>query len=146
MAASRVSLTSTAPLSVPGTPSKVKEASLGASQKEAADAYLRKHNIPAIMEQIMTGLIHSRPEDPKKFIVKKLEDARNAKARNQSMLVFSRENLVALHRIFDVTGKGHITLDQYKAAMQDLGATNYNASPNGHEKERIYLDDFVDNA
>ncbi|KAI8612215.1 hypothetical protein BC830DRAFT_1137768 [Chytriomyces sp. MP71] len=119
---------------------------LGASQKEAADAFLAQHNIPFILNQIMTALIHARPDDPKKFVIKKLEDAKAAKARSQAMLVFSRENLVALYRIFDVTGKGHITFDQYKAAMQDVGALNYNMTPHGHEKDRISMDDFVDNA
>ncbi|KAI9350198.1 hypothetical protein BDR26DRAFT_852006 [Obelidium mucronatum] len=118
----------------------------GAGQKEAAEAYLRKHNIPATLQQILTSLLQQRPDDPKKFIIKKLEDAKNAKTRGQSMLVFSRENLIALYKIFDVTAKGHITLEQYKAAMQDIGAVSYNLTPNGHEKDRIGQDDFVDNA
>ncbi|KAJ3357813.1 EF-hand calcium-binding domain-containing protein 1 [Entophlyctis luteolus] len=118
----------------------------GNSQREAADAYLRKHNIPDTLQQILTALLHQRPDDPRKFIIKKLEEAKNSKARGQSLLVFSRENLVALFKVFDVTGKGHITLDQYKAAMTDIGACNYDSMPVGYEKDRIMMDDFVDNA
>ncbi|KAJ3064520.1 EF-hand calcium-binding domain-containing protein 10 [Podochytrium sp. JEL0797] len=118
----------------------------GAGQREAADAYLRKHNIPGTLQQIMTALIHARPEDPKKFVIKKLEDAKVAKARGQSMLVFSRENLIALFKIFDLTGKGHITFEQYTAAMVDIGAKGYNLKPAGHEKDRISQEDFVDAA
>ncbi|KAJ3294929.1 hypothetical protein BCR33DRAFT_664210 [Rhizoclosmatium globosum] len=139
-------MSTTATIPPAGGPSGVANSVPGAGQREAADAYLKKHNIPQTLQQIMTGLLHQRPEDPKKYIIKKLEDAKTAKTRGQAMLVFSRENLVALFKIFDITGKGHITLEQYKAAMADVGVTTYNQTPNGHEKDRINQEDFVDNA
>ncbi|KAJ3138508.1 EF-hand calcium-binding domain-containing protein 1 [Physocladia obscura] len=137
----------------------------GSTQQEIANTYLRKHNIPETLQHILTALLHQRPDDPKKFIVKKLEDAKSAKvyennffykhanlsskcaqARGQSIIVFSKENLVALFKVFDITGKGHITLEQYKSAMFDIGAKEYNEKPAGYEKDRIMQDEFVNNA
>lgn len=62
------------------------------------------------------------------------------------MPTFSRENLSALFRMFDVTGKGSITLEKYFEAMKDIGVTNYNLKPRGHTENKISQEIFVDEA
>ncbi|KAI9334512.1 hypothetical protein DFJ73DRAFT_799088 [Zopfochytrium polystomum] len=117
-----------------------------ASHAEEAKAYLEKHKLEHVMQQLMTVLVHQRPADPKALLVKKLEEIKSARARNQSLSLFTKENLVAVFRIFDVTGRGYISMAQYAAAMEDIGVSKFNATPIGADQDRITLEAFVDNA
>ncbi|KAJ3041207.1 EF-hand calcium-binding domain-containing protein 10 [Rhizophlyctis rosea] len=112
---------------------------------EATD-YLTKHRVPHILQMLTSAVLFERPDDPKEFMVRKLEEMRNAKARGQSLVLFSRDNLLSLFRIFDVTGKGYISLEQYQEAMKNIGATNPNARPAGSDTNRIPADTFVEEA
>ncbi|KAJ3207393.1 EF-hand calcium-binding domain-containing protein 10 [Dinochytrium kinnereticum] len=121
-------------------------AATSTAHAEEAKAYLDKHRIPWVMQQLLTVILHQKPADPRALMIKKLEEIKLAKTRGQSMVLFTRENLVALFKIFDVVGKGFITMEQYESAMKDIGATNYNPFPAGVEGNRIQQDTFVDNA
>ncbi|KAJ3046845.1 EF-hand calcium-binding domain-containing protein 10 [Rhizophlyctis rosea] len=112
---------------------------------EATD-YLTKHRVPHILQMLTTAVLFERPDDPKEFMVRKLEEMRNAKARGQSLVLFTRDNLLSLFRIFDVTGKGHISLEQYHEAMKNVGAANPNPKPAGADTNRIPADTFVEEA
>ncbi|KAI8846467.1 hypothetical protein BC829DRAFT_264810 [Chytridium lagenaria] len=81
--------------------------------------------------------------DPRQLMIKKLEEIKVAKSRGQSMVLFTRENLIALFKIYDVIGKGCISLDQYESAMKNIGAVNYNGNPLGADANRIQQDTFV---
>ncbi|KAI8854753.1 hypothetical protein BC829DRAFT_160810 [Chytridium lagenaria] len=111
---------------------------------EDAKAYLEKHRIPWVMQQLLTSVLHQKPADPRQLMIKKLEEIKVAKG--QSMVLFTRENLIALFKIYDVIGKGCISLDQYESAMKNIGAVNYNGNPLGADANRIQQDTFVDNA
>ncbi|KAJ3334220.1 EF-hand calcium-binding domain-containing protein 10 [Blyttiomyces sp. JEL0837] len=103
-------------------------------------------NDPPIMPKTngLKSLIAS--DDPRALMTKKLEEMKASKSRGQSLVIFSRENLIALFRIYDVTGKGYITVDQYLTAMDNVGAQDYNKKPSGSEQGKISVDTFVENA
>ncbi|KAJ3127768.1 EF-hand calcium-binding domain-containing protein 10 [Irineochytrium annulatum] len=111
-----------------------------------AKAYIKKHNLNHVMDQLMTSILHQRPVDPRALMIRKLEDIKAARARGQNMIIFTRENLAAVFKIFDTTGKGYLTKDQYISAMEDIGAYGFNENPAGADQDRISNDTFVDNA
>ncbi|KAH6567239.1 hypothetical protein BASA50_000522 [Batrachochytrium salamandrivorans] len=111
-----------------------------------ARLYLEKHHILDIVQQLTTELLVERPEHPQEFMVRRLEAMRVARTRNQNHILFSRENAAALYKIFDITGRGYITIEQYREAMMTMGATKYNFKPLGYGVNRISSDTFVDEA
>ncbi|KAJ3023749.1 EF-hand calcium-binding domain-containing protein 10 [Thoreauomyces humboldtii] len=138
-------------------------------QARDATAYLEKNRVPQIIQQLLCAVLYERPDDPKEYMVRKLEETRNAKARGQALLLFTRENLTALFRIFDVTGKGSITKEQYdegtgmssptlvsialglnqslSKGMRTIGALDKASTrPSGVEHDIIRSDTFVEEA
>ena len=51
---------------------------------------------------------------------------------------------MALFKCYDVTGKGFITMDQYKEAMNNLGVKSFNAKPSGYGLNHITAETFAD--
>ncbi|KAI8820765.1 uncharacterized protein EV422DRAFT_62379 [Fimicolochytrium jonesii] len=116
-------------------------------QAQEAAEYLSKNKVHQIVQQLVCACLYERPDDPKEFMVRKLEEMRNARARGQSLVLFTRENLVALFRIFDVTSRGAITKQQYDQAMKNIGAYDKaNARPSGIEQDLIRQETFVEEA
>ncbi|KAI8998263.1 hypothetical protein BC832DRAFT_240248 [Gaertneriomyces semiglobifer] len=112
-----------------------------------ATEFLNRNNVPQIVQQLLCAVLHERPDNPRDFLARKLEEMRNARARGQSLTLFTRENLTALFRIFDITGKGWITSEQYAEAMKSIGAEGKaKKSSDGSAADRIYCDAFVDEA
>ncbi|KAJ1543555.1 EF-hand calcium-binding domain-containing protein 10, partial [Cladochytrium tenue] len=131
--------------SMPGGTSDA-AASQTPSKADEARAYLAKHRIEQVLQQLMAALLHQRPDDPRALMIKKLEEMRAAKARNQSLPAFTKENLAAVFRVFDVVGRGYITPEQYRAAMADVGVEKFDPNPPGTEARRISAETFVDRA
>ncbi|KAL2920021.1 hypothetical protein HK105_200087 [Polyrhizophydium stewartii] len=119
-------------------------------QFEEARAYMERHRIHDAVLQLAAAVLIDRPQNPREFMVRRLEGMRVARARAQNHVLFSRDNLVALFKIFDVTGRGYITIDQYKEGacrpMATLGASKYNPKPLGYGVNRINVDSFADEA
>ncbi|KAI9105737.1 hypothetical protein DFS34DRAFT_600667 [Phlyctochytrium arcticum] len=117
-------------------------------QEEDAAAYLAKNRVPQIMQQMLCATLFEQPDDPKEFMVRKLEEMRNARARGQALSVFTRTDFQGLFRIFDVTGRGYITEEQYVEAMKSIGAWDRGDQrpANGAESNRIRADTFVEDA
>ncbi|KAI8905631.1 hypothetical protein EDD86DRAFT_241515 [Gorgonomyces haynaldii] len=108
--------------------------------------YLERFKIVDVIQQLTLSCLIEQPGNPREFMAKKLEAIRTSRARSQNHVVFTRENLVAVFRCFDVTGKGYISLEQYKEAMETLGAKVYNQKPSGYGLDHITLDTFADEA
>ncbi|RKO93629.1 hypothetical protein BDK51DRAFT_29174 [Blyttiomyces helicus] len=147
-----------------------KPRALAGGQIEDAGRYLEKHRVPHILQLLTAALVQERPADPKDFLVRKLHDLRNAavrypsarlevptygwpplshplsrnKARGNPLTLFTRENLTALFMIFDVTGKGLITLEQYREAMKSIGAANAAQQPAELQDGQVSLEGFVE--
>lgn len=48
--------------------------------------------------------------------------------------------------MLDVSGRGHISLEQYKQAMDTLGVRDYNEHPSGAETNKINEETFTKEA
>ncbi|KND00904.1 uncharacterized protein SPPG_04004 [Spizellomyces punctatus DAOM BR117] len=128
------------------TSTKSGNASVSEHSREAAE-YLNKNKVPQIIQQLICACLYEQPDDPREFMVRKLEEMRSARARGQSLILFTRGDLQALFRIFDVTGRGWITKEQYDAAMKNIGAAEKsNQRPSGVDQNRIRSDTFVEEA
>ncbi|KAJ3165402.1 EF-hand calcium-binding domain-containing protein 10 [Geranomyces variabilis] len=116
-------------------------------QAAEASAYLQKNKVSHLIQQLLCATLYERPDDPREFMARKLEEIRNARARGHSYSQFTRENLTALFRIFDVVGRGSISKVQYDAGMAVVGATEKaNPRPSGVEQDIIRCDTFVEEA
>ncbi|EGF78746.1 hypothetical protein BATDEDRAFT_90541 [Batrachochytrium dendrobatidis JAM81] len=113
---------------------------------DEARQYLEKHRILEIVQQLTTSLLIEKPVNPQEFMIRKLEAMRVARARNQNHVLFTRANIVALYKIFDITGRGYISIEQYREAMMTIGASKYNPKPLGYGVNRISSDTFADEA
>uniref|UniRef100_A0A667Y004 Si:dkey-42p14.3 n=1 Tax=Myripristis murdjan TaxID=586833 RepID=A0A667Y004_9TELE len=83
-------------------------------EKEAAD-YLEKHKIIELFDNLTSMLFFHRPENPREFLIEKLEQLRSSKLRRvPGPSLFDSSNVDALFGILDPSNQGHITFAQYK--------------------------------
>jgi len=114
---------------------------------QMAEAYVQKHRIPELFENMTAALIHAQPENAKKFMLHYLETLKKYKdERGDYPAMFTDSNISSVFGLLDVTNKGYITLDQYRAALKTLGVKKYNAAPEGSDKDQISLDTFLTEA
>ena len=121
------------------------ESEVNPFHKEARD-YLNAHKVPELFETLTALLVYNRPDDPKEFIkthIKKLKETRDNGDSSTLPLFFDESNVTSIFGMLDVSGRGHITLEQYKQAMATLGITKYNVYPIGGELDRISREVFV---
>lgn len=124
-------------------------------------------------------------EDPRAFMIDQLEQLKSFKlgttnevcyilyrwnwpsyiSKQLPLLLFNKENLIAMFRTMDLTGTGYISLDQfhkgmssvlssiqwiscriYHTAMKNIGVTMYNRFPQGYESNKIGLGIFLEEA
>ena len=85
--------------------------------KQEANEYIEKHNLLKLFQDLGTLLVYHRPEDPKDFLVKKLEQFQE----NRGVLPFFTETDVrAMFGMFDRTNSGSISAHQYQQALKCL--------------------------
>ncbi|XP_029009840.1 EF-hand calcium-binding domain-containing protein 10 [Betta splendens] len=109
-----------------------------ATQREQdAVAYLEKHGIVALMDNMTSLLLFYRPENPREFLIEKLEELKISKQVGEGPHLFNNSNLDAVVRILDPANQGHITFTQYKEALMTLGIKNINECPKGANEDRI---------
>ena len=104
-------------------------------KKQMAEAYVQKHRIPELFENMTAALIHTQPglslhnprvwtlkswnipsDNAKKFMIKYLETLkqfRDEKGDYPSM--FTDANITAVFGMLDVTNKGFISMEQYRS-------------------------------
>jgi hypothetical protein len=74
-----------------------------------ADAYLEKHNLLKLFQDLGTLLVHHRPDDPRAFLLEKLVQFKD----NKGVLpFFTKTDAKAMFGMFDRTNKGSITPEQ----------------------------------
>ncbi|XP_030621210.1 EF-hand calcium-binding domain-containing protein 10 [Chanos chanos] len=108
-------------------------------REQEAAAYLEKHKIPELMDNLTSMLFFYRPERPRDFLIDQLEQLKESRVRAG---LFNDSNLDAVFGILDPTHQGHITYTQYKEALTMLGIKNINESPDGVEHNRISQETF----
>ncbi|XP_054633787.1 EF-hand calcium-binding domain-containing protein 10 [Dunckerocampus dactyliophorus] len=114
-------------------------------EKEAA-AYLEKHKIFDLMKNLTSMLFFYRPEDPKEFLIEKLQQLKQSRdgggAKAPSLL--SHANLDAAFGIVDPANEKYVTFAQYKQALISLGMKDINECPEGVNEDKISYDTFIE--
>ncbi|KAL7754378.1 hypothetical protein RI367_000359 [Sorochytrium milnesiophthora] len=119
----------------------------------AAKDYLEKHNISELFTRLTARLVAQQPDDPRDFLVQEIRACRTQRTvktptqlqdvMSTKCSLFTEADLVATFRIFDPSDRGVINLEQYMAAMRNLGAQKYNRIPEGAATNKISLATFV---
>ncbi|GIL53691.1 hypothetical protein Vafri_9327 [Volvox africanus] len=78
------------------------------------EAYLENNKIPQLFEAITAELLFYKPEKPREYIVKYLE---NAKVTGTSTLI-TEQDLDTMFGMFDITKRGVVTAEQANRALQ----------------------------
>ena len=113
-----------------------------------ATAYLEQHKILPLIENLASAVLYAQPDNPREFIanwLQELIDARASSALSPPSLV-EDSNLESLYSMLDITHRGIINAEQYKAAMTSLGVQSYNTSPLGASSDRISKETFLNEA
>ena len=68
---------------------------------------------------LISQLLYHKPSDPRRFLVKHLEALKISGKRPQ---LLTRSDLAAMFSMFDITGKGLVTVAQAESALATIGA------------------------
>ena len=118
--------------------------SKGQDHEIDAIEYMKQHRITELFDNILAQLVYHKPERPKEFIktyLNALKKARDEDTDPPNLL--DESNILSLFGMMDLTKKGHISLEQYNSAMDNLGAVDYNKVPVGAEINKISQETFV---
>lgn len=85
-----------------------------------ARQYLDKHQLQPLFEQLAQALIFAKPDDPRAFLVSKLQGLRNATDLTSPTLFFDREEVDTLYDMYDAAKRG-MTVAQCAEALKALG-------------------------
>ncbi|GAX75175.1 hypothetical protein CEUSTIGMA_g2619.t1 [Chlamydomonas eustigma] len=106
----------------------------------AAEEYLEQHKIPQLLESLAAQLMFSKPEDPKAFMVKALEKAKES--GTQSLL--TSDDLHTMFSMFDITKRGVITAEQANNALSSILGPSADLTASGVEPNAFLTkDQFV---
>nr|CCA22430.1 sporangia induced hypothetical protein [Albugo laibachii Nc14] len=87
--------------------------------RQQAQAYIEKHRINAVFEELMAQLLFHQPDNPRQFIKTYLT---NAKQNGLTQLLLIQEkDLNAMFTAFDVNELGYVTREQHHEAIKTLG-------------------------
>ncbi|XP_064633223.1 EF-hand calcium-binding domain-containing protein 10-like [Lineus longissimus] len=106
--------------------------------------YLKKHKVLDLFNNLTSQLIYARPENPKQYLIERLELLNTAKSANiDPPCLFDESNITSVFGMLDPTGRGSITLRQYREALQTLGIDHFDQHPAGGDVDKIQLETFV---
>ncbi|BFZ10409.1 hypothetical protein BsWGS_13448 [Bradybaena similaris] len=109
-----------------------------------ATEYLLKHRIQDLFNNLTAQLIYNRPDNPKEFLIEKLENLQMARASSVNYpCLFDESNIRSVFGMLDPTGRGYVSLKQYHEAMMTLGARDFDLSPDGADMDQINVDTFT---
>mmetsp|Transcript_7030 Transcript_7030/g.12156 ORF Transcript_7030/g.12156 Transcript_7030/m.12156 type:complete len:222 (+) Transcript_7030:231-896(+) len=83
---------------------------------EVAKEYLLNNRILALFETLTSALLYYKPENPTDFLVERLTTLKSGRGE----AFFLDSDLKTMFSMFDITGRGTITIDQCNAAMGTL--------------------------
>lgn len=89
--------------------------------RSLAQNYLTKHKIPEIFEILGSKLAMLKPDDPNAFILAELSKMSAMKGRGETVTLFDESDIKTLFAIFDITGKGFVSKQQYLRALNYVG-------------------------
>merc|ERR1711860_39840 len=109
-----------------------------------AREYLEKHRIVELFNNMTSQLIFHRPDDPKKHMIEVLEKLQKSRASKLDYpCLFDDTNIQSVYGMLDPTGRGFITVRQYREALTTLGINEFPDTPEGTEDDKITFDLFL---
>uniref|UniRef100_A0A3Q3X7A9 EFCAB10 C-terminal EF-hand domain-containing protein n=1 Tax=Mola mola TaxID=94237 RepID=A0A3Q3X7A9_MOLML len=110
---------------------------MATQREEDAVEYMRRHQVPELLENLSSMLFFCRPENPREFLLQQLE---GGGVRGPHL--FTSTNLDAVFRILDPSDQKYISFAQYKHALSTLGVRDIDECPEGANDDRISRDTF----
>ncbi|KAG8468436.1 hypothetical protein KFE25_013519 [Diacronema lutheri] len=104
----------------PNAESNVRRERLKLDAQVQAEQYLERHQLSALFGQLAQALLYAKPDDPKAFLVSKLQTLRGADDLSSPMLFFGIDEIDALYDMYDVAKRG-MTIAQCTEALKALG-------------------------
>ncbi|KAK3278082.1 hypothetical protein CYMTET_13957 [Cymbomonas tetramitiformis] len=83
---------------------------------EIAKEYLMKHRILPLFETMTAALLYFKPDMPKKFLTDRLTRMKSGRGE----VFFEEKDLSTMFNMFDITGRGTISVDQCNQALCTL--------------------------
>lgn len=81
--------------------------------EESAHAYIEKHKLPALFEELCAAALYHKPEDAFDFISQELQRvAKEEAAGHRKPTFFTEDDLKGMFSLFDPTGRGVISAAQ----------------------------------
>jgi hypothetical protein len=114
----------------PNAESNVRRERLKLDPQVQAEQYLERHQIVPLFEQLAQALIYSKPDDPKAFLVSKLQTLKGADDLSSPLLFFAADEVDALYDMYDVVNRG-MTIAQCVEALKALGIDGMPVLPAG---------------
>lgn len=97
--------------------------------REDAAEYLAKHKVTELFQELGTRLMFERPADPNTFLVETLAAIQKHSQAGKPTVFFSEQDVLTMFGMFDPTGRGYLTVDQYAAALESLDVKQTIALP-----------------
>ena len=116
------------------------------SHEEGASKYLKDHKIIELFQNLTAALVYERPDDPKDFMKKHIEQLLKAITDPDEAdppCFMDESNLKSIFSMLDVTKKGYITKEQYLQALGNLGVRKFNQNPAGADFNKITMETFL---
>uniref|UniRef100_A0A3B5KSM7 EFCAB10 C-terminal EF-hand domain-containing protein n=1 Tax=Xiphophorus couchianus TaxID=32473 RepID=A0A3B5KSM7_9TELE len=110
------------------------------TRERDATAYLKKHKIVELMDNMTSMLLFYRPENPKEFLIEQLDllkVSRESGIRGPNL--FDNSNLTAVCGIMDPANQKYISFAQYKQALTMLGIKDININPEVQLAESVHV-------
>lgn len=104
----------------PNAESNVRRERLKLDPRVQAAQYLEQHQIVPLFEQLAQALIFAKPDDPKAFLISKLQSFKGAANLASPLLFFAADEIEVLYDMYDVAKRG-MTVGQCAEALKALG-------------------------
>jgi hypothetical protein len=95
-------------------------ARLQADPRVQAAQYLEQHQIVPLFEQLAQALIFAKPDDPKAFLIAKLQAFKGAANLASPLHFFAADEVDVLYDMYDIAKRG-MTVGQCAEALKALG-------------------------
>ena len=107
-----------------------------------ADEYVRKHKILELFEDMMTMLVHKRPDEVEQFMI---ETLRMRKEHGQRNTIYSEAELQNVFLLYDLKAENYITKEKWIEALKSLAGSefHYNKAEDNDIPEKVDLYTFI---
>mmetsp|Transcript_21215 Transcript_21215/g.23026 ORF Transcript_21215/g.23026 Transcript_21215/m.23026 type:complete len:130 (-) Transcript_21215:2169-2558(-) len=83
--------------------------------------YMNENKIQILFDYLGSKLARDKPSNPNEYLLQELQYILEAKSSNQSVTLFSREDIEIMFSTFDITNRGYVSPLQYEKALIAVG-------------------------